>query len=213
MPNETTTMGDHARKVLAHQEDEARKLAPADEVALFSLADQANATAAQADEQIAVRVQTALTMKSFLPDETWAAQATLGKPRGGNISLGRVLGVVTGTERKETMFGGQKLESWALHGQFTALAELRGETLQASQLYLSKSFSEQIVSALAEAQATDPHATIKIDVDVGVEPTGKQPVSYGWTVTHYLTGGPSRALREIHQPRRLSRPQALLGAA
>jgi hypothetical protein len=162
---------------------------------------EAQAAAEAAAEDIAIREQTAITFGSLLPSPTWAAAESLGKARGVQTSLGRIRGTVIGTERKSTMFGGKILESIALLGDFHAIARLReAEVLHGSMLFLTNTYSQQIERALAHS--ADTGEVVAIDVDVGFETTGKSPVSYAWTITHYLNGGPSRAIRELLAPRR-----------
>lgn len=154
-----------------------------------------------------LKEQTAITFGSLLPHPTFAAEQSLGKPRGQTIRLGRVMGTAVSTERKQTMFGGKLLESIALIGDFHAVSELRpGEILHGSMLFLTNTYSQQIERALKESAETGEAAVI--DVDVGLETTGKSPVSYAWTIHHWLTGMPSRAIRDLLTPRKTA-PKAL----
>lgn len=170
-------------------------------VDLAEAAVMAEAEAQTADDAIAVRVQSAITMHSFEPEHLWAAKITTGQPRGFYVSLGRLRGTVTATEDYQAMFGGKILSGIGLKGQFWGLAILRDNAvLQAGTLFLSNVFSSQIKAALATVQRHDPAGAIRIDVDVGVEATGKT-VPYAWTITHYMSGKAREAVTALMAPR------------
>lgn len=192
----------------AEQADAARQEALQGEVeSPLALADQAIATVQAADEAVAealeagLKESTAITFGSLLPTPTWAASESLGKARGLAYRLGRITGTVTGTERKQTMFGGKLLESIALLGDFYAIAELREkEIIHGTMLFLTNGFSGQIEKALS--RSADTGEVVSIELEAGFETTGKSPVSYAWTIHHYLNGGtPSKALRDLLTPR------------
>jgi hypothetical protein len=177
---------------------EAAQATPSEADQLAAAAEAANEAMSGEAEAIplGVRVQTAITCQSLLPYQTYSAEQCLGKARGWHQSLGRVRGVVVTTERKRTMRDGEVLESIALNGIFDCYASVRGELIQGKQLYLPKVYAERIAKALeAGAERVD------VDIDIGMESTGRSPVSYAWTITHYLTGQASRALRELALPR------------
>jgi hypothetical protein len=214
-----STMKDHAQKVMAEKAAGAAAEHPASQDAgdLLERAAEAEGEREQATDEavIAISYPTALTMKSFLPpgDATYLLRTMGGQQRGAlHIPLGRIMGRVARTEAKETAWEGKTIPSIALHGQFRALVRASGQMMDSPTLFLSRGFAQAIANGLAEAQAGDPAATVAVDIDVGVESTGKPLQIYTWTVTHYLSGVAMRALRELQAPRRLARQQPQLAA-
>lgn len=219
---ESGMMAEHARRVLAEQERqkaakvaaetgaEAAQVADAidgsDADPAASWAEIAAAAAMAEEDQVAVSVQEALAMRHLCPSPTWPTLTALGRPKGERWELGRFMGIVRETEKVSVVYEGKPLESTALIGAFGAIAPLRGgEIFQGRRLFLGRAFSEAIASALASAKRQDPAATIHINVDVGMESTGKQPVSYAWTLSYVQNGIAIRALRDaLTKPRKLT---------
>ena len=210
-------MRDHAATVLAHQQKLAEgqpdagqpatvSTDPSEADALAKLAEDQAGTAQQDDETVVgVTYQSALTMKNFTPvgDPGFLVREMAGQARGAkHIALGRIRGTVKAAIDRETMWEGKVIPSIELQGGFDALVHASGKLLSAASLFISRAFAVQIQTSLAETRLTDPNATIAIDIDVGVESTGKT-IAYTWTVTHYLNGQAMRALRALRQPRKL----------
>jgi hypothetical protein len=209
-------MRDHAATVLSHQQKLAEGKPDGEAATVTTEATEADALAKLAEDQadqsqtddeavVGVTYQSALTMKNFVPagDPAWLPREMAGQPRGAkHVMLGRIRGTVNRTVARETPWEGKILQSIELQGGFQALVTASGQLLSAASLFLSRAFAVQIETSLAEARRDDPHATIAIDVDVGVESTGKT-IAYTWTVTHYLNGQAMRALRALRQPRKL----------
>ena len=190
-----------AARQAAEAEELARQAAEGPGAAAEAATAEAQVEAEGLAEEIAIREATAITFGTLLPDPQWATETTLRQQKGVETALGRITGTVTRTERKSTQFGDKLLESIALIGEFHALATRRNnEIIHGSMLFLTNPYSMQIERALKDAEQTGE--VIKIDVEVGFQATGKQPRTYGWTITHFLNAGrPSRALRELMAPR------------
>jgi hypothetical protein len=213
---------EEAARVLAEKAAKAAQVSdvpPSEADALGDAATDAEAESQRIDEAVVgISYPSALTMKSFLPagDPAWLGRTMAGQSRGAvTTSLGRIMGRVTSTEPKTTMWEGKEIKSIALHGQFRGLVTQTGQLLSSGTLFLSRTFAQEIANGLADAQQHDPGATVSVDIDVGVESTGKASPLHTWTVTHYLSGVAVRALRELQAPRRVagSKPQPLLTAA
>jgi hypothetical protein len=190
------------------REDEAREAvaAPGDAAAAAEAEALERDRAMAAAVEDGIREQTAITFGTLLPSPTFAAQQCLGQERGKVFSIGRITGTVISTERKQTMFGGKLLESVALLGDFHAKSEHLAGILHGSMLFLTNTYSQQIERALANSRETGE--MVAIDVDVGFESTGKATTPYAWVITHYLSGAPSRAVRELLAPRKKWSPGA-----
>jgi hypothetical protein len=215
-----TSMKAHAERVLAEQarlsasrdSDAVDTTTPEEAEALASVATEAAEMEQIVDEAVVgISYPTALTMKSFLPpgDPAFLARTMAGQPRGAvHLNLGRIRGKVRKAVPRSTMWEGKEIASIELQGEFTALVTETGQLLASGVLFLSRGFAASIANALTDG------AVVDVDVDVGCESTGKT-IAYTWTVTHYLSGVATRALRELQAPRRVvgTKPQPLLTAA
>lgn len=155
-----------------------------------------------------VRVRRAFTMKMFLPDDNWIAQNVVAGGKGTHRIVGRVFGAVIGAEeRTNTIVKGGKSEtvrSIALKGTFEAQSALDGATETFSLLFLPMAFAEQAAAALSINEGE----SLKMDVDIGLEATGKT-IPYEWTVHTYYRGKAERAMRSMRDARRPGQPPAI----
>lgn len=147
-----------------------------------------------------VRVQRVMTMNTFYPSIDWIMTEIVGKGVGTHVSVGRLYGKANATERQTNDYKGKQLQSVVVSGMFEAVTLSTGEITRCSRIYLPMSFAEQIEMALR----ANPGALIDVDVDIGIEATGKS-IPYTFTVTSYLEGQAERALRQM----RMRRPTRL----
>lgn len=175
----------------------------AEAAALAKAMDDWNAEATMVDEAIAVSLEEAMTFKSFVPAIEFPALQTLGKPAGWRMEVGRIRGIINRTERIATLYG----QSIALMGLFLGIShvpEMAGKVINTRRLFLNRVSAESIDNALISARRSDPHAVIRLDIEIGLRALGKPQMPYTWTTDHYLTGAATRAIRELQAPRRLT---------
>lgn len=135
-----------------------------------------------------------------LADPDWILRNVVVEGKGTHKLLGRVLGVCVAASRQINNHQGKELESFALLGGFELENNANGVILQSDKLFLPNRFGRQIYAALQGA----PEGTrIKVDVDIGVEATGK-PIPYAWTIAVFTE---SPLDREMAQLRAARRPQ------
>jgi hypothetical protein len=200
------------RAAAGPDEMEAADHAATQQQELDGLSDNQIADTQSANDETAtgVRARRVLTMKSFIVGDhlEWIMRNVVGKGRGTHVSVGRLYGKAARTERNVTKWsnkGEEKLlTSVRIEGMFEAIALLTGEVTQCTAVYLPLAFAEQIEMAVA----TNPGAIIDIDVDIGVEATGKG-IPFEWTVTSFINGAAERAMRAM----RNRRPTALSSEA
>lgn len=127
----------------------------------------------------------------------------LPKGIGARVHVGRFIGVATGLKEKfNTLPDGRQSRSVMLEGIFESQNELTGEVTQYTQAYLPMAFAESVEAAFK----MNPDATsIQMDIDIGVEVTGKS-IPYEWTVTSHIKGEASNILADLRQRRVIALP-------
>lgn len=181
-----------------------------------ALTDQNTMQADVPEAGAGVRIRRAFTMKNFLPAgdvNTWIAANVTSKGVGFHKMVGRIYGSVQAWEARETQWksprpgeGEKVIKSIALSGNLQAEHGETGEIITMDMVFLPMAFASQI----ARAMQSNPGAAVEMDIDVGIESTGKA-IPYEWTVTSYLSGRAERQLRQMRNSRRIG--QAAPGVA
>lgn len=150
------------------------------------------------DEDAPVRSVRAISMKAFLPPEgqSWINKTIVSQGKGFQKMLGRMYGMAARTERKVNDHQGKQLTSVSLIGAFECVVFETGEVISASQVYLPMAFAEQVEASLS----LDGVSNVQIDVDVGIEATGKT-IPYEWVIYSHLAGAAQKALRRLRARR------------
>lgn len=158
-----------------------------------------------------VRQRRGIMPKQFLPtdDPDWIMKNIVAQGRGTRANLGRVFGICTGYEvRTNTLPNGQEATSIALTGAFQTESFMTGELGDGTLAFLPAAYSEKVKAIFDanEIRAEDGKVVgnnirmIQVDVDVGVEATGK-PIPYEWVITAYREGEEMAVLRAMRRSR------------
>lgn len=175
-----------------------------------ALADRGMTEADTPEAGAGVRIRRAFTMKNFLPGgdvNTWIAANVISKGVGFHRMVGRIYGTVQAWEPRETLWKGRPgegektIKSIALSGNLQAENADTGEIVTMDMVFLPMAFAAQV----SRAMEANPGASVEMDVDVGIESTGKA-IPYEWTVTSYLSGRAERQLRQLRNSRRIGQP-------
>jgi hypothetical protein len=151
-----------------------------------------------------IRARRGLTLKQLVPSQDWIMQNIVAGGKGTRATVGRIFGVVTSTQRKTNMVQDQAIESVACIGILNSESYLTGEVSQGSSVYFPMAYAEQL-EALFKA---DPSINvIEVDVDIGLEATGKT-IPYEWVTTAFLEGREMAVLKRMRGARK--RPEHLL---
>jgi len=153
---------------------------------------------AQATASQGVRARRAIMMREFIPSQDFVAKNVIGPGKGTLVILGRVFGFVTGiTEKAGKLPNGEPSVSIVANGQFETENYHTGEVSQASAVYLPNAAAE----ALKAQFAADPDVKlIEIDMDVGLEATGKT-IPYSWYVANHVEGQAATPLKALKSRR------------
>lgn len=138
-------------------------------------------------------------MPRMLADSQWILENIVVKGKGfKNPTLGRMFGVVTSHARKVNKLpDGRDAESIVLSGVFEVVNNVTGEITNAGQAYLPMAFAEQVEAAFKINPGT---LAVEIDIDIGVEATGKA-IPYEWMVTSHLEGEQTLFLNRLRERR------------
>jgi len=141
-----------------------------------------------------VRARRAIMMREFIPSQDFVNKEVIAKGKGTLVILGRVFGFVTGvTEKAGKLPNGEPSVSIVANGQFETENYQTGEISQASSVYLPAAAAE----ALKAQFAADPDVkVVEIDMDVGLEATGKT-IPYAWYVANHVEGKEATPLRAL----------------
>ncbi len=169
------------------------------------MSDTATVTADAVPEEQGKRSRRVFQLKMFA-DPEWIMKNIVSQGKGTHVSLGRVYGIAHATERRVNDIKGVPTPSVSIIGRFEAENFSTGEFSAASTLYLPMGFAEQIEAVFKE----DKDAVVKVDVDIGVEATGKT-IPYEWTVTSYVEQAESSELlalraRRVPKARKVAQP-------
>lgn len=144
-----------------------------------------------------VRNRRAFMMKNFVPSQDFINKEIVSKGKGTKIMLGRIVGVCTGTDDKtNTLPDGKQSTSVVLKGVFEAESYLDGEISNATAIYVSAAYAEQVKAMLSQ----DGVQALEVDIDVGLEATGKT-IPYEWVVVSWRKGEEMPALKRLKASR------------
>jgi len=144
------------------------------------------------------RQRRAFMPKHFIPNADWINVNIVAKGKGTKATLGRVFGVCTGFEIKNnTLPDGSPSSSVALKGMFNTENYMDGELSECTVTYLPASYSEKV---MAMFQADDSLKVVEVDVDVGLEATGKT-IPYEWVIIAYREGEEMAVLKRLRNSR------------
>lgn len=164
--------------------------------------DQSPAEQSSISEQASagMRTRRAFMLKQLLPGDgqDWINKNVVSHGKGHKVIAGRVFGVVMGWEEKNnTLPDGKVSKSIALFGQFEYESALTGELGSASSAYLPMAFAQQVAATFA----SDPTMkALEVDVDLGVEATGKS-IPFEWLVINH-SGVEVSLIKRLRERRR-----------
>lgn len=148
-------------------------------------------------EAVGTRARRALMLKQFLPSLDWINKNVVAGGRGTKAVVGRIWGVATGFERKESEYQGRILQSIMVKGVFQSESFVTGELAESTAVFFPMAYAEKI-AALFEADKTI--SVIEVDADIGLEATGKT-IPYEWVVIAYLEGKEMEVLKRLKNSR------------
>lgn len=154
--------------------------------------------AADAMQDVGLKVQTFIAPKDFLPgrDPAWAIQKIAPLPRGQLVELGTLGGVVIGTERKTFKDpDGSTSESVWLKGDFVATA-VNPETGEVTTMTSGNAIIPTSMAVKIENAFRQGAEKIMLDLEIGIEATGRM-IPYAYRVTFYPDEAAQRAINLI----------------
>jgi hypothetical protein len=143
------------------------------------------------------RVRRVLMMKQFATPE-WIMQNVVAKGKGTHILVGRIYGIASEARRKTNDVQGRPVESIAISGEFEGQSLLDGTIHNGATVYFPMAFAERIDAALK----MEGVSVVNVDIDVGVEATGKA-IPYEWTVVAHIQGEAQNALKALRDRRKV----------
>ena len=146
------------------------------------------------------RARTTFTPKLFLPERKVLALHCLDKPKGTIFMLGRVYGTVTDADfKKGQLPDGTPSEMPRLQGVFETMNYVTGEMGEAITAYIPKAYSQPLVIAFMQSKGAEK--LVEIDVDIGVESTGRMQIPYEWVVVAHIEGEKSQRMVALRNRR------------
>jgi hypothetical protein len=136
------------------------------------------------ETKIPVLAESFFTAKMFIQSAgpTWIHDNVVSKGPGARAYVGRIEGTATEAENTEKQYEGKTILGVKITGQFHAVNLLTGEFASANVLYLPVSYARQVQQALSGSGRAE---SVKLDVMVGCQATGKTPIAYRWTIAAY----------------------------
>jgi len=163
-----------------------------------------------ADAETGKRSRTTFTTKLLLPERKILAAGCLDKPKGTILMLGRLFGTVTGADiKKGQLPDGTPSEMPRLHGVFESFNYVTGEIGTYLTAFVPRAFATPFLLTFNEAAGTAKIA--EIDLDIGVESTGKVTIPYEWVVIAHIETGESLRMKALRMRR--GNPAQLRAAA
>ncbi|PWT78044.1 MAG: hypothetical protein C5B60_01815 [Chloroflexi bacterium] len=141
---------------------------------------------------VGTRLEASITPRSFVTRQ-WAQDWPKNKPGGTWQAIGRVGGVATGVEMRESR-DKKYPPSLAIIGRFQAIT-LDGEVRAASALFLPPRASSYVAAAFR-----DGALSADLDIEFGIEAMPDSVAGYKYTVTAFDTphdGETDRRVKEI----------------
>lgn len=160
--------------------------------------EQAQEQATEGGNSQGIRVRRALQMKQLLPELDWINKNVIAVGTGHKVIIGRVYGLVTGTEEKLGQLpNGEASVSFVLKGVFESEAYLTGELSDFGAVFFPSAFSEKLHNMF---KADEHLKTVEIDCDVGLEATGKT-IPYTWVIVQHVEGQAFEPLKRLRSSR------------
>lgn len=171
-----------------------------------SISEQAQVTTAPQGS----RARKAFMPKQLVPDPDWINKNIVANGKGTRATLGRVYGVAMDYKVKvNALPNGGTAESTCLQGKFQIENFVTGELSDAVEIYLPDAYSMQVRAMMA---ADESIKVVEVDVDVGVEATGKT-IPYEWVITAYRNGDEMAVLKRLREGRRRPEGHGVLTSA
>lgn len=186
-------MAKHPEK---HEDKAVDPTAPAPEAQAGSISEQA--AASPPGETEGVRARRAFMMKQFLPNPDWINANVVSKGQGTRATIGRIFGMATGAVRSSNEYKGKTIESVHLRGTFRTQNYLTGEIAECSVVYFPNAYSEQVETMFL---ADKEMKIVEVDVDVGLEATGKT-IPYEWVIVAFLEGDEMAVMKRLRNSRK-----------
>lgn len=164
-----------------------------------------------APENEGVRARRSIMLKHFLPGEgiDWINKNIVSQGKGTRATFGRIYGTCTGYEVKHNALpDGTPSSSIALFGDFETENFMTGEIGSGTMAFIPAAYSEK-VKAIFDSNAIlndegkeigNRIRTVEIDIDVGVEATGKT-IPYEWVVVAFKEGAEMATLKNLRNSR------------
>jgi hypothetical protein len=149
-------------------------------------------------EAVGIRSVRAFQMKNFLPNADWINKNVVAHGKGTKVLIGRVFGIVTGvSEKKGTLPNGEPSISVVTQGVLMSESYLTGEIAEGNGAFLPGAISDKFKAMFA----ADEHLrSLEIDLDIGVEATGKS-IPYAWVVIQHVEGEQLEPLKRLRKSR------------
>ena len=158
-----------------------------------------------------VRARRAIMLKQFLPGEgiDWINKNIVANGKGTRATFGRVFGICNGYEIKHsTLPDGTPSQSIALKGAFQTENYMTGELGEGTMAFLPAAYGEKVKAIFDANERRDADGkvigndirVVEIDVDVGVEATGKT-IPYEWVIVAFREGEEMAVLKKMRQSR------------
>lgn len=195
-PSPEPTHSDHVDHGGSPHDDNAADLAAKQDAALTTAQE-----ATQADGNAeGMKTRRVVMNKMFLPSDDFIMKEVVGRGKGTKCVVGRVFGLCTSVEVKNSEYQGKILQSIALKGMFQYEGYMTGELGTGTTYYPPAAYAERVAAVMAQEGVQ----TVEVDIDVGIEATGKT-IPYEWTCTAWTESGQFdvlRRLRALGQDRR-----------
>lgn len=165
-------------------------------------------------QQEGMRLDSFISMRTFISADE-IAERLRGVPKGEGFTIGFIRGYVRGFEKRESQLQlrqgeGKPPPSIWLRGVFEAESASTGEIHSATWAIIPKQMGEAIADALADSDA------VMLDVEIGVEASGKMIPPYFYVVRTYAANRAMAALaamRSLHNERQEMRQTKQLKAS
>jgi hypothetical protein len=135
-------------------------------------------------------------MMKTMASADWIMANVVAKGKGTQASLGRLYGTVHKVDKKVGDIQGRPSVNYPLSGVFESISALTGELAGYTTAYLPESFALQMYDAMQ----VEGVLSLELDIDIGVEATGKS-IPYEWMVTSFIPIEGSNRLLEMRHRR------------
>ena len=144
-----------------------------------------------------IRARKGLAPKHLLPHQDWINTNVVALGKGTQVTVGRVWGIATATERKVTEHQGKVLESINVRGTFHMESYVTGEIMEGPGFYFPMAYAEKIEAVFKADSSTE---IVEVDCDIGLEATGKS-IPFEWVVTAFNDGREMAVMKRLRESR------------